>query len=194
MRFWFFTSILLASVFTASAQDGVLEQLQDCTTISDDAARLACYDALLIDTSTAEPEVVNEQGIPLSIAETIKANAEQEWPDDFSMQAFTIDQQTAAYLEVQALDTVNGIPEGTLITIKNRAEQDWGNDFSMQLFEINKQVDAYLEIEDMTEQDGVPSEILSGIKEAATSEWGEDFSMQLFTIEREVENYRRVNP
>jgi len=80
------------------------------------------------------------------ISSSIRAFAEKEWPGDYEMQRFVIDQQTEAYNWVVTSSSATGVPQEVFDQIKTKAASEWPDDYEMQKFEINQQVKAYTEL------------------------------------------------
>ena len=77
------------------------------------------------------------------VAGSIRAHAQKEWPNDYSMQKYVITKQTEAYKRVVAMRSAAGVPAQVFNDIKRDAINNWVNDYEMQEFEIKKQVTAY---------------------------------------------------
>ena len=83
--------------------------------------------------------------VPRTVECQIKADAEREWPGDYKMQVYMIDNQTAAYKEVQAW-LKNNRRNRICVSIHERAVRDWPGDYKMQLYTIKNEFAAYNKI------------------------------------------------
>lgn len=79
--------------------------------------------------------------VPSKIEREIKAAAATEWPDDFRMQKYTVDQQNDAYRKIEAWKKNTSGSVAKQITEK--AVKEWPNDYRMQWYTIEQQVKAY---------------------------------------------------
>jgi hypothetical protein len=86
------------------------------------------------------------QSATSDISSSIRAFAEKEWPDDYEMQKFVINQQTEAYNWVVTATSATGVPQDVFEKIKIKAADEWPNDYAMQKFVINQQVNAYTDL------------------------------------------------
>ena len=80
--------------------------------------------------------------IPNQVAESIKANAERQWPDDYSMQEYEIKEQSKAYKKVQHWIYQNRYNK-VYKEIAENAQRQWHEDYTMQFYEIERQVEAF---------------------------------------------------
>jgi ankyrin repeat protein len=74
---------------------------------------------------------------------SIRAFAEKEFPDNYSMQEFVIKQQTEAYDWLVTASSATGVPQEVFEKIKTKAADEFPDNFEMQKFVINQQVKAY---------------------------------------------------
>lgn len=73
--------------------------------------------------------------------ELIIKRSKVEWPDDYSMQEYYINEQTEALINFHKLQNeVKSIPEK--INILKKAESEWPKDYAMQLYHANEQIEA----------------------------------------------------
>ncbi|HEY5043032.1 MAG TPA: ankyrin repeat domain-containing protein [Verrucomicrobiae bacterium] len=89
---------------------------------------------------------VQSQSAVSDISRSIRAFAEKEFPDDYNMQEFVINQQTEAYNWVVTASSATGVPQGVFEQIKAKAAEEFPDDFNMQKFVINQQVKAYTDL------------------------------------------------
>lgn len=80
-----------------------------------------------------------------SIKKDICKKAEQEWPDDYGMQKYVIEEQTKAYKELKNY-RASDIPSRVLKAITQKALREWPGDYGMQIYAIKEQVEAYREL------------------------------------------------
>ena len=76
------------------------------------------------------------------VATKIKNKAALDWPNDYQMQVFQIEQETKAYNEIQALSKTVDYNS----TILQKAIKDWPDDYQMQLFQYEQELKAYNEL------------------------------------------------
>lgn len=72
----------------------------------------------------------------------IREQSKIEWPDDFSMQLYFINEQKAAVKELQRIISTTPNPQLTDIIYK-KAQREWPRDFNMQLYTLREQIEAY---------------------------------------------------
>ncbi len=73
----------------------------------------------------------SQPGMPPDVAKMIRAFAEREYPDDYSMQKHTIEEQRESFCAVQDI-RASDIPAGVLAKIRERAATEYPDDYSMQ--------------------------------------------------------------
>lgn len=83
--------------------------------------------------------------IPQDTIDKIKAQAAEKWPNDYSMQAYTIKQQKEGYKKSHAWYE-NYKHNEAARNIFDTAQEKWPNDYAMQFYEIEKQVEGLLKI------------------------------------------------
>lgn len=103
---------------------------------------------------TLEPKeepVVNEQAATTTFinpftelddrtaADSIKAKANEDWPDDFKMQDFQIQEQTKAFENLKRINVTSDVEQQQL----EKALSDWGSDYIMAEFQYEEQMKAY---------------------------------------------------
>lgn len=72
----------------------------------------------------------------------IERHCEREWPDNYSMRAFCIEQQEQALAELRQ-GAPSGVPEEVFRNIRERAAAEWPSNFSMRAFKEEQEIDAY---------------------------------------------------
>jgi len=93
-------------------------------------------------------EILENADISVSEEEkkTIKSKSKIEWPDDYSMQEYYINEQ------IQALENIKVLKEN----VKNHAEKsriidkairEWPQDYTMQIYKANEEIEAYLRLQ-----------------------------------------------
>lgn len=131
--------------------------------------------------------------IPQEVLDVIKKAAFSEWPNDFEMQKYKIDNQIKAYKELMALRQAIRDESGIFDGIVKSAEKEWPNDFEMQLYKIRNQLDAISSLAECEkEYADVPQEVLEQIRVKAMQEWPDDFEMQKYTIGNQVQAWREL--
>ncbi|MFU8864669.1 MAG: hypothetical protein ACNA7O_12205 [Rhodobacterales bacterium] len=121
----------------------------------------------------------------------IKGKAVAEWPDDFAMQRYVINQQTDA-AEQMLYFLINLDQENPIIkSCISKALGEWPDDFEMQLHVFNSQMEAAPKFFEY-EHAGMPSETLEGIKTKAFSDWPDDFEMMLHTLFEQVDAWEEL--
>jgi len=86
------------------------------------------------------------QSLTSSIQTEIKKNAELKWPDDYSMQAYEIKNQTSDFQAFQSMEKPSSMSNSTFELIKSRAERQWPKDYSMQLYELKNQIKGWMTV------------------------------------------------
>jgi hypothetical protein len=76
----------------------------------------------------------------------IARHCEQEWPDDFNMRAYCMQQQQQA-LENLKRDAPAGVPDDVFLKIRQKCAREWPNDFNMRHYCQQQQIAAYLGIQ-----------------------------------------------
>lgn len=76
----------------------------------------------------------------------IKKHCENEWPDDFNMRAYCIDEQTRA-LNLLKKGKPKDIPENIFLQVREKCAAEWPGDFNMQKYCEDEQLSAYRKLE-----------------------------------------------
>lgn len=77
--------------------------------------------------------------------EVIAQHCEREWPDDYSMRAYCIEQQQQAVAQLRRGRPVD-IPEDIFHQIRRKCAREWPDDYSMRLYSEEQQVTAYRKV------------------------------------------------
>jgi hypothetical protein len=72
----------------------------------------------------------------------IRHHCEQEWPDDFSMRAYCMQQQREAVAQLR-LGRPQDIPEDVFKSIRRKCTADWPDDYAMRVYCEQQQLDGY---------------------------------------------------
>jgi len=89
--------------------------------------------------------MVQAQRMDVRTENEIRKRAEQEWPKDYSMQAYEVKKQKDAFYNLWQYRPSN-IDSRTMEEIKKRAATEWPGDYSMQLYETKKQAEAWMRL------------------------------------------------
>jgi TIR domain-containing protein len=92
-------------------------------------------DQLVTKESASGDEYANAQTI-------IEKHCEEQWPDDYSMRAFCIEQQEQALRQLRT-GRPEDIPEDVFRRIRQRSAEQWPTDFSMRLFTEQEEFNSY---------------------------------------------------
>lgn len=129
--------------------------------------------------------------VPISVQNAIRKNAEREWPNNYNMQRYEINNQRAAYLAVADYSNTS-VPRHILTRIMASAQAEWPENYNMQKYEIDNQVKGYQAVK-AYRATGIPSHVLSQILRDAVREWPENYNMQKYEIDNQVEAYRQLH-
>jgi TIR domain len=72
----------------------------------------------------------------------IEKHCAGEWPDDYSMRAFCMEQQERALTQLRA-GRPQDVPEDVFRKVRQRAAEQWPRDFSMRLFTEQQEFQSY---------------------------------------------------
>ncbi|HEY4761585.1 MAG TPA: restriction endonuclease [Thermoguttaceae bacterium] len=133
-----------------------------------------------------------ECNLPKEVLEGIRGQAAKAYRGDYSTQLFVVDQQTAAYQELQKYECPQEIPSDVFQHLKSKAGKDYPLDFSTQLFVVHEQLSAYDKIEQYKCPRDIPTSDFQGIKDMAAQHYPYDYSTQLFVIKQQVEAYLKL--
>jgi hypothetical protein len=123
---------------SAAAQDAIEEETK---------MRATQWQQSQMDLAQQQAELKAQSQVAVAdISSTIRAKAEKEWPGDYEMQKYIINQQTSAYNWLVTASTASGVPQNVFDQIRTKAAGEWPDDYEMQKYEINQQVKAYTEL------------------------------------------------
>ena len=158
---------------------------------------LAIVDALiraqpstsLIDQSVS---LDDEDAVPSEVVREIKSQASRNWPGDYSMQAYEVEQQTSAYLDLRSIGGLT-IPSQVRDIVMKSTRKEWQGDYAQQLYVVGQQFNDYEELLKFASS-AVPAHALEEIKRNAYREWPRDYSMQMYIVTSQVKAYRSLHP
>jgi hypothetical protein len=75
----------------------------------------------------------------------IAHHCEREWPTDYSMRSYCIEQQRLAVKSLQ-VHKPTGVPEEIFAQIRMNCARDWPDDFSMRYYSERQQVEGYRKV------------------------------------------------
>jgi GYF domain 2 len=84
-------------------------------------------------------------GIPDDVMQKIRAAAAREYPDDYVMQKYTVEQQCEAFSELRKLRVPN-IPPNVFAKMSASAAEEYPDDYVMQKYTIEQQLEAYRDL------------------------------------------------
>jgi hypothetical protein len=90
--------------------------------------------------------MVQAASMTSAIRDEIKKQAVAKWPDDYSMQAYHIKDQTESFEKFQTLEKPASMSTSTFQLIKDRAERKWPKDYSMQLYDLKDQIEGWIKV------------------------------------------------
>lgn len=121
-------------------------------------------------------------------ADAIKGKCQADWPDDFQMQSFCLDQQKAGHSEVEArrpqLDE-------ELTRALAQCEAAWPLDWTVTAFCMNQNIAARAKIP--VTLTGLPDDVAGQIAAKCEAEWPVDFTVQSYCVDQQVQGWRNVN-
>jgi hypothetical protein len=97
------------------------------------------------DKPSSKPPMAEADEYPNADA-SIQAHCEQQWPDDFSMREYCIDQQERALAELRRGRPAD-IPQDVFRTIRQKCAAQWPQDVSMRHYCEEEQFKAYRKIQ-----------------------------------------------
>lgn len=140
-------------------------------------------------------ERVPSVGVPDDIDTAIQSLARSQWPNDFSMQAYTIKKQREGYValgtHLQRYSSL-GLPEEVRDWALRNAEQEWPTDYSMQAYSYDKNLEGYFRLSALLSSDewkALPESHANWMLEIAYAQWSNDFSMQAYVVEKQIDGY-----
>ena len=77
----------------------------------------------------------------------IKRHCKIEYPDDYDMRVYCINEQKKAFRSLRNKKYFKNIPTGVCRTIRKKCEYEWGDDYAMQLYCEKNQVKAWYKLQ-----------------------------------------------
>ena len=114
----------------------------------------------------------------------IRQKCEGEWPGDFNMMKYCIDQQRLALQKLR--QRASGRTPGNIM---DKCANEWPLDFNMREYCIGQQVEALRALESQVPA-GIPENILRQIRQKCSGEWPGDYNMQKYCEDQQVGAYR----
>lgn len=81
--------------------------------------------------------------------EVIAQHCEREWPDDYSMRSYCMEQQQQAVAQLRR-GRPSDIPEDVFRQIRRKCAREWPDDYSMRFYSEEQQITAYRKIRPTT--------------------------------------------
>jgi peptidoglycan hydrolase CwlO-like protein len=81
---------------------------------------------------------------PYDVETQIKQDAAADFPGNYQMQVFAVQQQEKSYEQLQNFQA--DVPSDVLAQILDKASKDFPGNYQMQLFETRQQVKAYQQL------------------------------------------------
>jgi hypothetical protein len=78
--------------------------------------------------------------------EVIARHCEREWPDDYNMRAYCIEQQNEAVASLRAV-VASDIPTAVFQQIRGKCAREWPDDYSMRHYCEQQQLTAYRQMQ-----------------------------------------------
>ena len=94
------------------------------------------------DAGTRESEAGDEYADADAV---IRHHCENEWPDDFSMRVYCIEQQRQAVEQLRR-GRPRDIPENVFRGIRRRCAAEWPDDYAMRVYCEEQQIEGYRKI------------------------------------------------
>lgn len=121
--------------------------------------------------------------------EGVRAHCEGEWPDDFSMQAYCIEQNQQGFDGFKKLAAMNA---GTVLEPAFAGcIEEWGIQWDMVEYCASQQRDGLEEAP--TAVAGLPEEVADTILAQCSRQWGSDFSMVAYCADQQAGSWRAMN-
>jgi capsid portal protein len=148
---------------------------------------------------------MNIENVPADVLNTMRKKAESEWPDDFSMQKYVLEDQLSGWHSMQeAKATVyeemkadSGDPDDVsskiLDDIFRKCESEWPEDFAMQKYVYDEEMAAMVELSEIIGDDSpLPKELTQKCLGKALEEWPGDLGMQLYSLKQQLEAHAEM--
>lgn len=120
----------------------------------------------------------------------IKEKARIEYPNDFEMQKYTIEQQMKAFRKLKR-NRPSDIPEDIFESIRVKAQTEYPDDFEMRKYTEDKQIESFRKLKSIKPID-IPDNIFKIILDKSILEYPTDYEMQEYTINQQIKAYREI--
>lgn len=117
----------------------------------------------------------------------ISENSKEKWPDDYSMQEFSLNNQEEAYRELLTLE-IDNVFDYVLI---EQSFDKWDSDFDMVKFNYEYQQESLVDLWEIN--NNLADENEEDIFIEAIDHWGTNFDMVLFRYEDQLESFDNLN-
>jgi hypothetical protein len=118
--------------------------------------------------------------------EAVKSLCADEWTDDFTMQAYCVEQNKKGFEGFSRLATKSEFSQSF-----EKCKADWDIKWDMVRYCAEQQVAGLTKIPAIIKD--IPSDVGSKIVNKCTSEWDPDFNMIAYCAERATEGWRQLN-
>ena len=136
-----------------------------------------------------------ELTIPEDVDKLIEKDSQKKWPNDFSIQAYTIKNQREGYLRLvgqkKSFSEI-GIPDNIFKWCLDTSQKQWPNDYSMQAYTFENNLEGYLKLSALITSEEwkcLPENVSSAILKQSYDSWSNDFSMQAYTVEKQIDGF-----
>lgn len=133
-----YQKVLDAVVYYAATQELPSGRVPEGST--DGASRLPSRSAPSRADEARDPEEYAES------EEVIERHCMREWPDDFNMRAYCMEQQRQAVAQLRQ-GRPSDIPEDAFQTIRRKCAREWPDDYSMRQYCEEQQFDGYRKVQ-----------------------------------------------
>jgi hypothetical protein len=116
----------------------------------------------------------------------IKNKCLQDWPQDFVMQKYCIDQQNEALAKLKIRTSAN-TPKGVFV----KCEREWHYDFQMREYCIQEQVKSMNALNKSNPED-IPPNVLQMVRGKCAREWADDFQMREYCENEQFKAFRSL--
>lgn len=124
-----------------------------------------------IDVTTAAQYADTNTAPPAGWRPTAQAKCSQDWPTDYQMQKYCLDQQEHG---VQELSTgaPAGVDQGAFRIIRGKCSEEWPQDFQMRAHCEKQQYEGYFALNRSTQDDSV--------RNVCAQQWPNDYQMRRY--------------
>lgn len=117
-----------------------------------------------------------------------RTNCEAEWPGDFQMIRYCLDQQTTAAGKLAAiLPTLDDTMQARYAV----CSAEWDADFTMRAYCLEQQIDARSRLPATLAP--APDDVAGGILDKCAADWGTDFAMLDYCAGQQIEAWQTLN-